>query len=363
MGQVRGASRPSVASAALLLVYALLESAQQLTLVSMLTASRRVICCTQSHGGRVGSTRTLATLNGRMPEFTRFAPIRESEVSREMTTRYMKDLYDFADTDIVITGAGSAGLSAAYELSKHPDVKVALIDQGVSPGGGAWLGGQLFSSMVVRKPAHLFLDEIGVEYDDASPNYVVVKHAALFTSTIMAKALARPNIKLFNATAVEDLIVKKGRVSGVVTNWTLVSLNHDTQSCMDPNVMESRVLISATGHDGPMGASGVKRLEKLGLVDPLQGMGALDMNSAEDAIVEGTREVAPGMIVAGMEVAELKGAPRMGPTFGSMMISGVKAARVALQILADMKNEAIPKVQERPLSANTVEGQKVTAGM
>ncbi|KAF4704796.1 thiamine metabolism- protein, partial [Perkinsus olseni] len=143
----QGALSCVVASAALLLVYALLESAQQLTLVSMLTASRRVICCTQSHGGRVGSTRTLATLNGRMPEFTRFAPIRESEVSREMTTRYMKDLYDFADTDVVITGAGSAGLSAAYELSKHPDVKVALIDQGVSPGGGAWLGGQLFSSM------------------------------------------------------------------------------------------------------------------------------------------------------------------------------------------------------------------------
>lgn len=60
----------------------------------------------------------------------------------------MKDLYDFADTDVVITGAGSAGLSAAYELSKNPNVKVALIDQGVAPGGGAWLGGQLFSSMV-----------------------------------------------------------------------------------------------------------------------------------------------------------------------------------------------------------------------
>lgn len=169
----------------------------------------------------------------------------------------------------------------------------------------------MLTAQVVRKPAHLFLNEVGVEYDDASPNYVVVKHAGLFTSTIMSKVLARPNVKLFNATAVEDLIVKGGRVSGVVTNWTLVSLNHDTQSCMDPNVMESRVVISATGHDGPMGASGVKRLEKLGLVDSLRGMGALDMNSAEDAIVEGTREIAPGMIVAGMEVAELSGAPRM----------------------------------------------------
>ncbi len=50
-----------------------------------------------------------------------------------------------------------------------------------------------------------------------------------------------PNVKLFNATAVEDLVVRedpeKGRyVGGAVTNWTLVSLNHDTQMCMDPNV-------------------------------------------------------------------------------------------------------------------------------
>ena len=45
-------------------------------------------------------------------------------------------------------------------------------------------------------------------------------------------------------------------VGGAVTNWTLVSLNHDTQMCMDPNVLESKVMVSSTGHDGPMGASG-----------------------------------------------------------------------------------------------------------
>ena len=68
-------------------------------------------------------------------------------------------------------------------------------------------------------------------------------------------------MKLFNATACEDLIVREDPVSGryvggAVTNWTLVSLNHDTQMCMDPNVIESKVLVSSTGHDGPMGASG-----------------------------------------------------------------------------------------------------------
>ena len=241
----------------------------------------------------------------------RFSPSKESVVSREMTRRYMTDMITYADTDVVIVGAGSAGLSCAYELSKDPSVSIAIVEQSVSPGGGAWLGGQLFSAMVVRKPAHLFLDELGVAYDEAADDYVVVKHAALFTSTVMSAVLARPNVKLFNAVAVEDLIVKGGRVGGVVTNWALVSMNHDTQSCMDPNVMEAKVVVSSCGHDGPFGATGVKRLQDIGMISDVPGMKALDMNTAEDEIVRLTREVVPGMIVTGMEVAEIDGAPRM----------------------------------------------------
>ncbi|KDO47270.1 hypothetical protein CISIN_1g039605mg [Citrus sinensis] len=242
----------------------------------------------------------------------KFDAIKESIVSRETTRRYMTDMITHADTDVVVVGAGSAGLSCAYEISKNPNVQVAIIEQSVSPGGA--------SGSVVRKPAHLFLDELGIDYDEQD-NYVVIKHAALFTSTIMSKLLARPNVKLFNAVAAEDLIVKGNRVGGIVTNWALVSMNHDSQSCMDPNVMEAKVVVSSCGHDGPFGATGVR------------GMKALDMNTAEDAIVKLTREIVPGMIVAGMEVAEIDGAPRMGPTFGAMMISGQKAAHLALKSL------------------------------
>lgn len=240
----------------------------------------------------------------------KFAPIKESIVAREMTRRYMTDMITHADTDVVVVGAGSAGLCCAYELSKNPNVKVAIVEQSVSPGGGAWLGGQLFSAMVVRKPAHRFLDELEVAYDEME-DYVVIKHAALFTSTVMSKLLARPNVKLFNAVAAEDLIIKNGRVGGVVTNWALVAQNHNTQSCMDPNVMEAKVVVSSCGHDGPFGATGVKRLRSVGMIESVPGMKCLDMNAAEDAIVRHTREVVPGMIVTGMEVAEIDGSPRM----------------------------------------------------
>ncbi|PKS08515.1 hypothetical protein jhhlp_004900 [Lomentospora prolificans] len=280
-------------------------------------------------------TKPITDMMGSWDNFS-FAPIRESQVSRAMTSRYFADLDSYAESDIVIVGAGSCGLSAAYTLGTlRPDLRIAIIEAGVAPGGGAWLGGQLFSAMVMRKPADAFLAELGVPFEDEG-DFVVVKHAALFTSTVLSKVLALPNVKLFNATAVEDLITRPDeggvRIAGVVTNWTLVSLHHDDQSCMDPNTINAPVVISTTGHDGPMGAFSVKRLVSMQRVEKLGGMRGLDMLRAEDAIVKGTREIVPGLIVGGMELSEMDGSNRMGPTFGAMALSGVKAAEEALKV-------------------------------
>jgi thiamine thiazole synthase len=49
------------------------------------------------------------------------------QVSRAMTRRYFKDLDEYAECDVIIVGAGSAGLSCAYELTKYPDVKVTAL--------------------------------------------------------------------------------------------------------------------------------------------------------------------------------------------------------------------------------------------
>ncbi|KAJ0975265.1 hypothetical protein J5N97_017230 [Dioscorea zingiberensis] len=95
--------------------------------------------------------------------------------------------------------------------------------------------------MLVRKPAHLFLDELQIPYDDQDSYICRIKQSTLFTSTILSRVLTRPNVKLFNVVTAEDLIVKEGRVVGVVTNWALASMNHATQSCMDPNVMDGKI--------------------------------------------------------------------------------------------------------------------------
>lgn len=55
-------------------------------------------------------------------------------------------------------------------------------------------------------------------------------------------------------------------------------------------------------------------------------MRGLNMATAEDYIVNNTREIVPGLITGGMELSELDGANRMGASFGAMFASGVKVS-------------------------------------
>ena len=48
---------------------------------------------------------------------------------------------------------------------------------------------------------------------------------------------------------------------------------------------------------------------------------------AESLTLENTCEVFPGLFIAGMAANATFGAPRMGPIFGGMLLSGEKAAK------------------------------------
>jgi len=97
---------------------------------------------------------------------------------------------------------------------------------------------------------------------------------------------------------------------------------------VDPVAIESRLMVDSTGHDAVV----VRSLEQRGLVD-IKGFGAMHVEESEDAVVENTTEVYPGLIVAGMAVATTFGLPRMGPTFGGMLLSGKKAAEVTMEVV------------------------------
>ena len=57
------------------------------------------------------------------------------------------------------------------------------------------------------------------------------------------------------------------------------------------------------------------------------------VEKSEDAIIENTKEVYPGLYVTGMSVATTFGQPRMGPTFGGMLLSGEKVAELIIEKL------------------------------
>jgi thiamine thiazole synthase len=122
-----------------------------------------------------------------------------------------------------------------------------------------------------------------------------------------------------------------------LTTTSYTNPNLPDQSCMDPNTINAPLVISTTGHDGPFGAFSVKRLVSMQQLPQLGGMRGLDMRTAEDAIVKRTREIVPGLIVGGMELSEVDGANRMGPTFGAMVLSGVKAAEEAVGVWEERK--------------------------
>jgi thiamine thiazole synthase len=113
-----------------------------------------------------------------------------------------------------------------------------------------------------------------------------------------------------------------------VVNWTPVTALPREITCVDPVALEAKVVVDATGHD----ACVVKKLQERGLIK-MPGFGAMWVERSEDLVVEYTKEDNPGLLVSGMSTTTTFGLPRMGPTFGAMLLSGKKAAGIILNML------------------------------
>ena len=254
----------------------------------------------------------------------------EVVISRAITESYIKDLLEAMELDVAIVGAGPAGLTAAYYMAKE-GIKTAIFEKRLSAGGGIWGGGMMFNKIVVQEEGKGILDEFGVTTVEYQRGYYVA-NAVELASTLCSLAV-KAGAKIFNLISVEDVVIREAdRVSGLVLNWSSVPL---ANLHVDPLAMRSKLVIDATGHDCE-----VCRLvtEKMGgrlrtATGNIIGEKSMWAEVAEREVIENTREVYPGLIVAGMAAAAVFGSPRMGPIFGGMLLSGRKAAKLAVELL------------------------------
>jgi len=255
-----------------------------------------------------------------------FDKVDEKDVTRAIMESFSKEFQESAESDVIIVGGGPSGLMAAKELASR-GVKTLLIERNNYLGGGFWIGGYLMNKVTVRVPAHKILEEIGVPLQKYSSGLYVTSGPHACSKLIAAACDA--GTKILSMTRVDDVVLRENnRVAGVVVNWTPISALPREITCVDPVALESKLVIDGTGHDAEV----VQALVRRGLMK-IKGYGAMWVEKSEDAVVEHTGEAHPGLIVMGMAVSTVYGLPRMGPTFGAMLLSGKRAAEIALDLL------------------------------
>jgi len=263
-----------------------------------------------------------------------FEKIQEKDITAAIIEEFSKEFIDNIVSDVIVVGGGPSGLTAAKKLAEA-DKKVVVIESNNYLGGGFWIGGYLMNKITVRAPGQKILDEIGAPYKMRKRGLYVADgpHAC---SKLVASC-CDAGAKIINCTKFDDVVLReKNRVAGAVINWNAVSALPRAITCVDPVALESKIVIDASGHDAVVARS----LQEHGLIK-LAGCGGMHVEASEDLVVEKTGFIHPGVIASGMAVSTVYGLPRMGPTFGGMLLSGVKAAETALQALNTSKEASL----------------------
>ncbi|MBN2139427.1 MAG: thiazole biosynthesis protein [Desulfovibrionaceae bacterium] len=252
--------------------------------------------------------------------------IDEKIITEAIISEYYAKFKSCLDLDVAVVGAGPSGLTAAWKLAEQ-GFKVAMFERKLSIGGGMWGGGMTWNFIVVQDEGRQVLEDAGLTLKLFKPGYFTVDAVAA-TTTLASKACLA-GTRVFNCMSVEDVVLREvdgiKRVTGLVINSSPVEI---AGLHVDPLVIGCRYVIEATGHDTEVLKTLVRKNDvrlntTTGGIEGEQSMWA---EVAEAHTLSNTREIFPGMFVAGMAANASYGSYRMGPIFGGMLLSGVKAA-------------------------------------
>lgn len=255
--------------------------------------------------------------------------LNEITITKAIIDRYYEKLINHLEVDVAIVGGGPSGLVAGYYLA-GAGKKVVLYERKLSVGGGMWGGGMMFNEIVVQEEAVRILEEFGVRTSQYEQNYFTADSVEAIT-TLISKAV-QAGLVIFNCVSVEDVMMRTDKVIGLVLNWSAVELSglH-----VDPLTIRSSYVVDATGHDVEVVSVVQKKVPGELLTDSgkIEGEKSMWSDKAETLTLQNTREVFPGLYVAGMAANATFGGPRMGPIFGGMLLSGEKVAQELIERL------------------------------
>jgi len=248
----------------------------------------------------------------------------ENVISKAIVETYMKEFVSNLDVDVAVVGAGPSGLVCAYYLALK-GLKVTVYERALRIGGGMPAGGMMFNNIVVEEEAKGIMDEFDIrlkEYDGG-----LYTADALETISAFSFKSIKKGVKIYNLIGVEDVVIRKQEITGVVLNWSAVDIAH---LHVDPLAVKAKAVVDATGHDSEL-CRIVER--KVGGVK-VSGEKSMWSQEGERSLIENTKEVYPNLFVCGMAANAVYGSPRMGPVFGGMLLSGKKAASLIAEKLS-----------------------------
>jgi thiazole biosynthesis enzyme len=267
--------------------------------------------------------------------------LKDETITKAIVERYTKKFVDNLNQDVIIAGAGPAGLTTAYYLAKK-GFKVSVFERKLSVGGGMWGGGMMFNEIVVGDDGKKILDEFGVRSEKYAEDYYTADSIEAI-STICSKAV-KAGAKIFNCISVEDVMIDKGEVCGVVVNWSSVEI---AGLHVDPLSVRSKYVVEATGHPLEVLQILEKKVHGDLFTETGKIMGEKSMNAeiGERTVVENTKEIFNNVYVVGMAANAAFGANRMGPIFGGMLLSGKKLAEILIKKLKEEEMIAVENIK------------------
>ncbi|MCP4113317.1 MAG: thiazole biosynthesis protein [Desulfobacteraceae bacterium] len=255
--------------------------------------------------------------------------LNEVIITKAIIDRYYTKLTENLETDVAIVGGGPSGLVAGYYLARAGK-KAVLYERKLSLGGGVWGGGMMFNDIVVQEAAVHILEEFGIRTQKYQDNYYTAD--SVETAAALTAKAVQAGLTVFNCTSVEDVMMRTDKVIGLVLNWSAVEM---AGLHIDPLAVRSKYVIDTTGHDTEVVKVVQKKVpgELKTPTGKIEGEKSMWSDKAETLTLENTREVFPGLYVAGMAANATFGGPRMGPIFGGMLLSGEKVADDLIKIL------------------------------